>query len=139
MSTAATGPLQCFPDSRTAASATDGRGRLRVAAALGINGDAGAKAKLLADAGADLLVVDTAHGHQDKMLDALRAVREKPLECEKQHAWYVLQRDGPHQQRQPPAPSFAATFVLVGSLALAQKTSATTATILDLEKNLLRF
>jgi len=55
--------------------ATDVRGRLRVAAALGINGDAGAKAKLLADAGADLLVVDTAHGHQDKMLDALRAVR----------------------------------------------------------------
>ncbi len=55
--------------------ATDVRGRLRVAAALGINGDAGAKAKLLVDAGADLLVVDTAHGHQDKMLDALRAVR----------------------------------------------------------------
>jgi IMP dehydrogenase len=43
--------------------ATDARGRLRVAAAIGINGDAGAKAKLLADAGADMLVVDTAHGH----------------------------------------------------------------------------
>ncbi|HLQ52906.1 MAG TPA: GuaB1 family IMP dehydrogenase-related protein [Streptosporangiaceae bacterium] len=57
------------------APATDERGRLRVAAALGINGDAGAKAGLLADAGADMLVIDTAHGHQDKMLDALRAVR----------------------------------------------------------------
>src|SRR6202042_3001842 len=34
------------------------------------------KAKLLLDAGADLLVVDTAHGHQDKMLTALRSVRE---------------------------------------------------------------
>jgi GMP reductase len=56
--------------------ATDDRGRLRVAAALGINGDAGAKAGLLAEAGADLLVVDTAHGHQDKMLEALRAVRK---------------------------------------------------------------
>jgi IMP dehydrogenase len=56
--------------------AVDGGGRLRVAAALGINGDAGHKAKLLADAGADLLVVDTAHGHQEKMLSALRAVRE---------------------------------------------------------------
>ena len=55
--------------------ATDERGRLRVAAAIGINGDAGAKAKLLADAGADMLVVDTAHGHQDKMIDALHAVR----------------------------------------------------------------
>jgi len=55
--------------------ATDATGRLRVGAALGINGDAAAKAKLLLDAGVDLLVVDTAHGHQDKMLGALRAVR----------------------------------------------------------------
>jgi IMP dehydrogenase len=56
--------------------AADGRGRLRVGAALGINGDVAGKAKLLLDAGADLLVVDTAHGHQDKMIHALRAVRE---------------------------------------------------------------
>ncbi len=56
--------------------ATDSRGRLRIAAALGINGDVAGKAKLLLDAGADLLVVDTAHGHQEKMLHALRAVRE---------------------------------------------------------------
>ena len=55
--------------------ATDPTGRLRVGAALGINGDVTAKAKLLLDAGVDLLVVDTAHGHQDKMLGALRAVR----------------------------------------------------------------
>ena len=34
-----------------------------------------AKAKLLLDAGADVLVVDTAHGHQEKMIGALRAVR----------------------------------------------------------------
>ena len=56
--------------------ATDASGRLRVAAALGINGDVAEKAKLLIDAGADLLVVDTAHGHQEKMLSALRAARE---------------------------------------------------------------
>jgi IMP dehydrogenase len=56
--------------------ATDRRGRLRIAAAMGINGDVAGKAKLLLDAGADLLVVDTAHGHQEKMLTALRAVRE---------------------------------------------------------------
>jgi IMP dehydrogenase len=56
--------------------AVDSRGRLRIAAALGINGDVAGKAKLLLDAGADLLVVDTAHGHQDKMIHALRAVRE---------------------------------------------------------------
>jgi IMP dehydrogenase len=56
--------------------AVDDRGRLRIGAALGINGDVAGKAKLLLDAGADVLVVDTAHGHQDKMLQALRAVRD---------------------------------------------------------------
>jgi IMP dehydrogenase len=55
--------------------ATDDAGRLRVGAAVGINGDVGAKAKALLDAGVDLLVIDTAHGHQEKMIDALRAVR----------------------------------------------------------------
>ncbi|WP_066374548.1 GuaB1 family IMP dehydrogenase-related protein [Herbidospora mongoliensis] len=55
--------------------AVDTSGRLRIAAAVGINGDVAAKAKELVDAGADVLVVDTAHGHQEKMLAALRAVR----------------------------------------------------------------
>src|SRR5580693_9115321 len=55
--------------------ATDAAGRLRVGAAVGVNGDVAAKAKLLLDAGVDVLVVDTAHGHQEKMLTALRAVR----------------------------------------------------------------
>ena len=55
--------------------ATDAAGRLRVGAAVGVNGDVAAKAKLLLDAGVDILVVDTAHGHQEKMLSALRAVR----------------------------------------------------------------
>jgi IMP dehydrogenase len=55
--------------------ALDARGRLRVAAALGVNGDVAGKAKQLLDAGVDLLVIDTAHGHQQRMLDALGAVR----------------------------------------------------------------
>ncbi|WP_431902136.1 GuaB1 family IMP dehydrogenase-related protein [Nonomuraea sp. bgisy101] len=55
--------------------ALDARGRLRVAAAVGVNGDVAAKAKELLDAGVDCLVVDTAHGHQEKMISALRAVR----------------------------------------------------------------
>ena len=55
--------------------AVDAAGRLRVAAAIGINGDVGAKAGELLAAGVDLLVVDTAHGHQEKMLSALRIVR----------------------------------------------------------------
>ncbi|MDQ1655640.1 MAG: dehydrogenase, partial [Cryptosporangiaceae bacterium] len=55
--------------------ALDDSGRLRVAAAIGINGDVALKAKAVLDAGADVLVVDTAHGHQERMLEALRAVR----------------------------------------------------------------
>lgn len=57
--------------------AVDDAGRLRVAAALGVNSDAGAKAGALLEAGVDVLVVDTAHGHQRKMLDALAAVRSQ--------------------------------------------------------------
>lgn len=55
--------------------AVDARGRLRVAAAVGVNGDVAGKAAALLDAGVDVLVVDTAHGHQRKMLDALAAIR----------------------------------------------------------------
>lgn len=55
--------------------AVDAAGRLRVAAALGISRDIAGKAKALADAGVDVLVVDTAHGHQEGMLSALEAVR----------------------------------------------------------------
>ncbi|GAA1667588.1 inosine 5-monophosphate dehydrogenase [Mycolicibacterium murale] len=56
------------------APAVDAQGRLRIAAAVGINGDVAAKATALAEAGADVLVVDTAHGHQQKMIDAISAV-----------------------------------------------------------------
>jgi IMP dehydrogenase len=55
--------------------AVDDRGRLRIAAAIGINGDVAGKAAALFAAGVDVLVVDTAHGHQERMLRALRAVR----------------------------------------------------------------
>ncbi|MCU1480071.1 MAG: GuaB1 family dehydrogenase-related protein [Subtercola sp.] len=59
--------------------AVDAHGRLRVAAAVGINGDVAAKATALAAAGVDVLVIDTAHGHQDAMVDALHAVRAANL------------------------------------------------------------
>ena len=55
--------------------AVDDAGALRMAAAVGVTGDVDAKAGALLDAGVDCLVVDTAHGHQGRMLDALRAVR----------------------------------------------------------------
>ena len=54
--------------------ALDGEGRLRVGAAVGINGDVPAKASELLSYGVDVLVVDTAHGHQEKMIDALPGV-----------------------------------------------------------------
>lgn len=55
--------------------AVDDEGRLRVAAAIGINGDPAARARTLIDAGADVLVIDTAHGHQVSMIEALQQVR----------------------------------------------------------------
>ena len=55
--------------------ALDERGRLRVAAAVGVNGDVTGKARALLDSEVDTLVVDTAHGHQEKMISALKAVR----------------------------------------------------------------
>ncbi len=59
--------------------AVDASGRLSVAAAVGINGDVASKARALAAAGVDVLVVDTAHGHQEGMLAALRTVSELGL------------------------------------------------------------
>ena len=54
--------------------ATDADGRLRVGAAVGISRDVAGKAEALAEAGVDMLVIDTAHGHQVKTLEAIRAV-----------------------------------------------------------------
>ena len=53
----------------------DAAGKLKVAAAVGINGDVAGRATELLAAGVDVLVIDTAHGHQQKMFDALAAVR----------------------------------------------------------------
>ena len=59
--------------------ALDASGRLRIAAAVGINGDVGARATALVEAGIDLLVIDTAHGHQARMIDAIKAVTSLDL------------------------------------------------------------
>ncbi|SDS13050.1 GuaB1 family IMP dehydrogenase-related protein [Microlunatus soli] len=56
--------------------AVDPDGRLIVGAAVGINGDVAGRAEALLTAGVDVLVVDTAHGHQDKMISGLKAVGE---------------------------------------------------------------
>ncbi|HIT75579.1 MAG TPA: GuaB1 family IMP dehydrogenase-related protein [Candidatus Avipropionibacterium avicola] len=54
--------------------ALDPQGQLMVGTAIGINGDVSGKAEALLSHGADVLVVDTAHGHQEKMIESLRAV-----------------------------------------------------------------
>ncbi len=54
---------------------TDKRGRLKVAVAIGINGDVAGKTAKVLKMGADIIVLDTAHGHQKKMLSAIKAVK----------------------------------------------------------------
>ena len=56
--------------------AVDADDKLRVGAAIGVNGDVTAKAESLLAAGIDVLVVDTAHGHQERMIEALKLVRK---------------------------------------------------------------
>ncbi len=53
----------------------DADGRLMVAAAIGISAEAAATAAKLVELGVAAIVIDTAHGHQRRMLEALRAVR----------------------------------------------------------------
>src|SRR5205085_2013490 len=54
----------------------DDRGRLRVAAAVGVGPDALERAQALAAAGADVLVVDTAHGHSTGVLEMVRRIKD---------------------------------------------------------------
>ena len=53
----------------------DENGRLRVAAALGVGADCKERAKALLDAGADVLVLDSAHGHSLNILKAVESIR----------------------------------------------------------------
>ena len=54
----------------------DGAGRLLVAAATGAGSDDLARAEALIDAGVDVIIVDTAHGHSEGVLNAVAAVRK---------------------------------------------------------------
>jgi IMP dehydrogenase len=54
----------------------DQHGRLLVAAAVGVSADLRDRAGALVDAGVDVLVVDSAHGHSDGVLDTVAAMRE---------------------------------------------------------------
>ena len=54
----------------------DEQGRLRVGAAVGTGADTGERVKALSDAGVDIIVVDTAHGHSKGVIDRVRWVKE---------------------------------------------------------------
>ena len=66
-------------------SSKDPRGRLRVGAAIGARGDFIDRAHALVTAGADVLLIDIAHGHSDVMRQAVEALRGRhpdvPLVC----------------------------------------------------------
>jgi IMP dehydrogenase len=53
----------------------DSKGRLRVGAAVGVGADAAERAQALVDAGVDLLVVDTAHGHSRSVLETVQRIK----------------------------------------------------------------
>ena len=59
------------------AACKDSLGRLRVGAAIGISKDTFERAEALVNAHADVLVIDTAHGHSQGVLDAIAKVRER--------------------------------------------------------------
>lgn len=55
----------------------DAHGRLRVGAAVGVGADAEQRVALLAKAGVDMVVVDTAHGHARSVLDTVKVIKQK--------------------------------------------------------------
>lgn len=57
------------------APAINSNGQFLTSVAVGINADPAKRAKALVKLGVDVLVIDTAHGHQDRMLRAIEAVR----------------------------------------------------------------
>jgi len=59
------------------AASKDEKGRLRAAAAIGTTAETTDRAAALVDAGVDVLVVDTAHGHAESVLATVEAVRER--------------------------------------------------------------
>ncbi|MFM1993510.1 MAG: dehydrogenase [Actinomycetota bacterium] len=60
-------------------AAKDGAGRLLVGAAVGVGADAWERSMALIEAGADLLIVDTAHGHNSAVLEMIKKLKKEPF------------------------------------------------------------
>jgi len=63
---------QLYPD-----ACKDDKGRLRVAAAVGTGPDGLTRAEALIDAGVDVVVVDTAHGHSARVIEQVKEIRKR--------------------------------------------------------------
>ncbi|MFP5259682.1 MAG: IMP dehydrogenase [Acidobacteriota bacterium] len=63
-------------------SCKDSLGRLRVGAAIGVGGDRDERTQALLEAGADFLVLDSAHGHSKNILDSIRAIKAAHPDCQ---------------------------------------------------------
>src|SRR5207237_1425863 len=63
-------------------AAKDSLGRLRVAAAIGATGDFFERAEALINSRADAIVVDTAHGHSSRVIEAVKQIRQKYSDVE---------------------------------------------------------
>lgn len=63
-------------------SAKDEKGRLIVGAAIGITKDMLARAEMLLSAGTDILVLDTAHGHSEGVVEAVKKIKEAFPHCQ---------------------------------------------------------
>lgn len=95
--------------------AVDKNGSLMIAAAVGVNADPTLRAKQLAAMGVDVIVVDTAHGHQVRMLNVIEEVRQVVSKFRLSPAMSLL----------PKEPATSSTLVLTSSkLGLAQEPCA---------------
>ena len=79
---------QAFPN-----ACKDENGRLRVAAATGVGDDGLRRAEALLDAGVDVIVIDTAHGHSKGVIGAVDAVKRLSNDCQV-IAGNIATRDG---------------------------------------------
>jgi len=67
----------CIRDREYPRAAKDEQGRLRVGAAVGATGDFLERAVEMAKAKADVLAIDTAHGHSQRVMEAIKAIRQR--------------------------------------------------------------
>ena len=62
-------------------AAKDAQGRLRVGAAIGATGDFLERAQELVGKKVDVLAIDSAHGHSERVMDAVRTIKKRAAGC----------------------------------------------------------